>query len=101
MDTAVEKVLAEICQLAKPDTVILYNEKRGLDGAVSSFKLCVVTGEANPRSLEEQIYLQVDCPVAFDVLVYGRDDWERLSAEPGSFAARVAGSGRVLYEQAG
>ena len=115
MDKTVKKVCADIRALAEPEKIILYNEKQGMGGDVSSFKLCVIVGaeepqradprdpdrrDSDPRSLEERIYMQVECPVTFDVLVYSRADWERLLSEPDSFARRIAGMGRVLYEQA-
>lgn len=120
MDKTVEKVCADIRALAEPEKIILYNEKQGMGGGVSSFKLCVIVDaeeprradprdqvpkdsdprDSDPRSLEERIYMQVECPVTFDVLVYSRADWERLLSEPDSFARRIAGMGRVLYEQA-
>lgn len=115
MDQRVEKACADIRALTQPEKIILYNEKQGMDGGVSSFKLCVVVDaaeprnadprnadprNADPRSLEEKIYMLVECPVTFDVLVYSRADWERLLSEPDSFARRIAGTGRVLYEQA-
>lgn len=94
-----EKVCAEIKAMTRPDKIILYNEKTGMGGSVSAFKLCVVVEAEDPRRLEEQIYMQVDSPVSFDVLVYSREDWDRLLGEPGSFAQRIDRTGRLLYGQ--
>lgn len=101
MEKWVQKVCSQIITLVKPEKIILFSEKQGMGGGVSSFKLCVIVNAEEPRRLEETIYMEVECGVTFDVLVYSAADWQRLLKEPGSFAGRIAGSGRVLYEQKG
>ncbi len=100
MEEQIQRVCGQIVSLVEPEKVILFNEKKGVGGQVSGFKLCVIVDDREPRRLEETIYMQVECGVTFDVLVYDKADWQRLLDEPGSFAGRIAGSGRVLYEQA-
>lgn len=99
MNEWIARVCAEIEALTQPVKIILYNEKKGMGGSVSAFKLCVVVEDDDSRRLEEQIYMQVDSPVIFDVLVYSRADWDRLLGEPGSFAQRIDRTGRILYDQ--
>ena len=85
-----------IVGLIQPEAVILFSQKAGLDGKISSFKLCVVAN-GNPAEVEGKIYLSVDCPLPFDVLVYSPEDWERLRADDVSFAGRIYRTGRWLY----
>ena len=89
-----------IVELIRPQAVILFSQKVGLDGKVSSFKLCVIaTGD--PAEVEGKIYLSVDCPLSFDVLVYSPEDWDRLRKDAFSFACRIYKTGRWIYGTAG
>ncbi|MCI8554377.1 MAG: hypothetical protein HFJ80_05470 [Clostridiales bacterium] len=88
-----------VAACAHPDRIFLFNEKRGLDGRLSSVKLCVVAPCASPRELERSLYLQIESSLPFDVLCYRPEDWERLCADGDSFAARICRSGRLLYEK--
>ncbi|MCI9413592.1 MAG: hypothetical protein HFJ79_00240 [Clostridiales bacterium] len=84
---------------AHPDTIILFSQKRGLDGRLSSVKLCVVADCESPRRLERELYLQVESDLPYDVLCYRPSEWECLCRDGDSFAARIRRSGRVLYEK--
>lgn len=95
----VNRLCEAIAALAQPQCIILFNQKRTLDGALSSFKLCVVAN-GNPAELEGKIYLSTDCPLHFDVLVYSVEDFARFSADQESFAYRILTKGSVIYGQA-
>ena len=93
----IAETVAAIVALANPRTILLFNQKVALDGSTSSFKLCVVAAAPDMRTLEREIYLQVDCAIPFDVVLYRPEQWDALLSEEDSFACRVAHSGRVLY----
>lgn len=97
---AIQTLCDRIVDLIQPEAVILFSRKTGLDGKISSFKLCVVT-KGNPAEVEGKIYLSVDCPLPFDVLVYSPEDWARLRQDGASFASRICKTGCWIYGAAG
>ncbi|WP_059005171.1 hypothetical protein [Bittarella massiliensis (ex Durand et al. 2017)] len=92
------QVCAEVRRLARPEKVILFNRKLTLSGKTASFKLVVVADTADKRRLEKELYLAIDSPVPFDVVLYTPGEWAQLAGERGSFAAKVRRIGKVLYE---
>ena len=43
------------------------------------------------------LYTSIDSDLPYDVLVYTREEWDRLAEDSASFAARIRRTGRVLY----
>lgn len=87
----------DIVRLAAPDSIRLFNQKTSPDGALMSVKLCVVIGGGDTDEVERRLYMELDCAIPFDVLVYSRESWNRRIKEPGSFASRIQKTGSVLY----
>ena len=87
-----------IIRLAAPERILLFSQKTAPDGAVSSVKLCVVVNAGGTEEIERQLYMELDCPIPFDILVYSQADWDQRTKEPGSFASRIQKTGSVLYE---
>lgn len=65
---------------------------------MTSFKLCIISPVDNKREIERSVYLQADCEIPFDLLVYTHEEWERLAGEPDSFAWKLDRTGLVIYE---
>lgn len=95
-DILIQNVVNEIVQLFSPKRIYLFSQKINIQGSVTSFKLVIVSEHAD--SLEHDIYLQVDSPIPFDVVVYTPEEWESLSQTEHSFASRVKKNGEILYE---
>lgn len=95
----IRRLCDTIVRLIQPEVIILFGRKLTLSGEISSFKLCIVAS-GNAGEIEGKLYLETDCPVHFDVLVYSPEDWKRLGADSGSFAHRILSGGSVLYEKA-
>ena len=98
-DTQLAALTEEIVRCLHPRRILLFSRKQGLDGGLSSVKLCVVADGESSRRMEHDIYLQVESALPFDVLCYRTEDWERLSRAEGSFAERIRRTGRLLYEK--
>lgn len=81
-----------------PDKIILFSQKKDLSGNVTSFKLCIVSPTDNKEEIERSVYLDADCEIPFDLLVYTRSEWEQLIGELGSFAWKLNRTGLVIYE---
>jgi hypothetical protein len=92
-----ERLRDDIIRLAAPESIRLFNQKTAPDGSLSSVKLCVVIPGGDPQETERRLYMDLDCDIPFDVLVYSREGWDRRTKEPGSFASRIQKTGSVLY----
>ncbi|MDR0918668.1 MAG: hypothetical protein LBM93_05390 [Oscillospiraceae bacterium] len=90
-------VVEEILNNADVKKIILISKKIDVQGGLQSFKLCVVVETDNVSQTEEQLYMQIDCDINFDLILYNTADWERLSKEHGAFAWKIKQTGAVLY----
>ena len=98
MGEQVLQVCREVRRLARPEKVILFTRKLTLTGQTASFKLVVVAATDDKRQLEKELYLAIDSPVPFDLVLYTPAEWAQSAGERGTFAARVREMGQVLYE---
>ncbi len=96
IDIAVRDILT-VCQ---PERVILYSEKRTMaTRELKSLSLCVVTPDGTDcRELRTKLHLAIELDVPVDLNVYTVGEWEKLSGNPGSYAAWIALKGQVVYE---
>lgn len=88
----------EIVRLLTPERIILFNRKQNEQGGLTAVKLCVIIPSGDAREAERRLYMALDAEMPFDILVYTREEWERLLATPLSFAGRIRQTGSVLYE---
>lgn len=93
----IDKISTYISQTLHPQKIILFSQKKDLNGEVKSFKLCIVAAVENRYAAERDIYLGVDCDIPFDLLIYLPEEWEKKRQQEGSFAQRIDRMGRVLY----
>lgn len=94
---AVRHVVEEIAGRYRPQRIYLYNQRYSAAGATTAFKLCVVAEFPDIAAAEREIYLEIDCEVPFDVLLYTPAEWEELCAKPSSFARKIQATGKVVY----
>ena len=85
-----EQMCHQLVASFHPQKIILSNKKVSTDGALSSFKLCVI-------ATEQKIYLALDFDLPYDILVYTPAEWDKYSTDPDSFASHVNQKGMVLY----
>jgi hypothetical protein len=88
----------EIIRLCDPRKILLFSEKQNPCGELSSVKFCVIIASGDPHKVEHHLYVEVDSPVPYDVLVYTTEEWEKLLNIKMSFASHIQRTGRVLYE---
>ena len=86
-------VCRQIVDLIHPEELIVFNVKTSGD-IVTAFKVCAVCGDTDPQNAEHAVYLNVDCDVPFDVLVYTRQQWAQQLQNPYSFAEKIHKTGR-------
>ena len=96
--SAVEDVSEKILEMFAPNAIYLYNQRVGSRGHTSGFKLCVILSTQEKDIVERDIYLNIDCEVPFDVLIYTPEEWDALQLNEGSFARKIKETGLILYE---
>ncbi len=96
----VEQLTEEIVRLCAPEKIYLFHIKVNLENEVTSFKLCIVAHTEEKKELERRIYLQLDCALPFDFVLYTPEEWEVFLNTPHSFAGEVQGKGVLIYDKA-
>lgn len=92
--TSICKEIAERFDIYK---IFLYNERHDFQGNISSFKICVISNTEDEDKIEKEIYLDFDLPIPFDVLVYSKNNWNKISSIKNSFANSIKNKGHILY----
>ncbi|MDE5648765.1 MAG: hypothetical protein K2F60_05335 [Oscillospiraceae bacterium] len=79
--------------------VYLISNKIDTNGVLTSFKLAIIVDNSveNNSELECRLYLNIDCELPFDLVIYREDEFEKLKCEIGTFAWKISNSGMVLY----
>lgn len=94
----IAKLAEDIAKICEPVKIILFSSKLNVSGELQSFKLCIVVNDVESvAELEGNLYLNTDCPVPFDILIYNLSEWEELIGDEVSFASRVNSMGVVIY----
>lgn len=91
-------VSERIIEMLHPQRIYLFGNKRGERGKTTGFKLCVIVEHEDRAATERDVYVNVECNVPFDVLLYSPQEWAELCAKKGSFAQKVAETGVLVYE---
>lgn len=86
-----------IVKMLDPTKIYLYNQRLDNKGHTASFKLCVILQTDDKHAAEQDIYLNIDCDVPFDVLLYTPEEWEEHTHVPSAFASKIKQMGAVLY----
>ncbi len=91
-------VLEGVCRCCTPRYIILYGEKVTAEShALKSADFCIVLDEFNKTWLLNQLYLNIETDIPVQFLLYTTEEWERLTANPFSYASRIRTKGTVLY----
>ncbi|MCL2084486.1 MAG: hypothetical protein FWH06_04415, partial [Oscillospiraceae bacterium] len=61
--------------------------------------LCVVADADDKESVEHMIYLDAECDISYNLLLYTPDEWAELTLDPQSYASRIVQKGTVVYER--
>lgn len=96
----VKRLIEEIQELCSPEKIYLYNAKFDLHQQMTSFKICLVVDTKDKAALERRIYLELDCDLPYDFVLYTPEEWEACMQNPYSFAVTIREKGVLLYDQA-
>lgn len=94
----IKAVADRVVELCSPAEIYLATHKYNLRQELTAFKLLIVVNDVKKVSdVEEKIYMETDCEIPFDVIVYNKTVWEKLIDDYGTFAHKVYESGDKLY----
>lgn len=88
-----------IASLCSPEQIYLFHVKVNLKNQVTSFKLCVIADTADKTKLEREIYLNLDCELPYDLVLYTPEEWGSFVKKPHSFASEINGKGVLIYDK--
>lgn len=98
----VEAVIQRIVDVSRPEKIILFGSyARGTQGRNSDLDVLVVAGDALVNSRQESVRIRRalrDIPIAVDVLVISRGQWEQVKDTPGLVYREALRRGKVVYE---
>lgn len=79
--------------------IFLISYKVNNEGELTSFKLALILDDntQNLPELECRLYLEVDCDLPFDLVIYKESEFEKLKVEIGTFAWKIENSGAEIY----
>jgi hypothetical protein len=95
--TQLVKSISEHCP--ELQRVYLISNKINTVGELTSFKLALIVNNRIQSSseLECRLYLNIDCELPFDLVIYREDEFKSLREQIGTFAWKINNSGTVLY----
>lgn len=94
-------VLKGVQRCCKPRCVILYGEKvTAGERNLKSADFCIILDDPNRYALLRDLYLKVQADIPVQFLVYSTEEWERLTADPNSYASAILRKGTILYGKA-
>lgn len=94
-------MIEDIRRVCPAKLIYLISQKIDISGELLSFKLCVVAEDSigSVSETEQRLYMQIDCGISYDLILYTVSEWERLKGDIGSFAWKINETGRLLYER--
>lgn len=99
-NTIISSLTKKLIELAEPQKIYIVSRKTNNSGKLSSIKLALIVGEVESiGELESNIYMEVDCPVPYNLVLYRRGKWNELIEDEQSFAHSIDESGVLVYEQ--
>ncbi len=94
----IKKTAEEIKAICSPLYIILVSRKLNFDGELAGFKLLIVVDDSCDTSeLECRLYMEIDCDIPYDIVLYKRAEWEKFSNETGTFAWKTHTTGVYIY----
>lgn len=89
----------EIVSICSPLNIILVSNKFNTGGELVSFKFVVVVEDSTESTsdLECRLYMQIDCDIPYDIVLYKHSEWDRFKNEIGTFAWKIYNTGAYVY----
>ena len=86
--------------MVSPDMIILFGSKQNISGdSLKERSFCVIRQDGEKKETEKKRYLNLKSDIAFNIVVYKKDDWDRLSCDKTSYAGAIISKGVIVYEK--
>lgn len=100
MNEEIKRICDEIVRLCAPIQVVLYGSKTdGVTGDLREVSLCVVIDGDDTEGVERALYMGIDSFLAYNLILYTRQQWNELTADEQSYACKIMRKGTVIYGQ--
>lgn len=95
----INRTAEEIKSICSPLNIILVSNKVNTEGELVSFKLVVVVDDSveSTSELECRLYMQIDCDIPYDIVLYKVSEWDRFKNDIGTFAWKIYNTGAYIY----
>lgn len=94
----ITRTAEEIKNICDPVSILLVSNKVNTDGELASFKLLVVVQNSEDiNELECRLYMEIDCDIPFDLVLYRESEWEKFRNDIGTFAWKIHNTGAYIY----
>lgn len=97
MNDKINSLCQSIVKICSPSRIVLYGCKTEVGSSeVREVSLLIVVKE-RAKELERELYRNLECDFAFNLLLYNEDDYTSLISDPTSYASCITRKGTVLY----
>ncbi len=81
------------------ETIYLVSVKVDTLGELTSFKLGLIVDDTVKSTSEfiAKLYIDIDCELPYDIIVYTQSEFDSLKDDNGTFANKIISKGTVLY----
>lgn len=91
------QLLKKSCEKIKK--IFMISFKVNNESELTSFKLALILDDNadDLPELECRLYLEIDCEIPFDLVIYRESEFDKLKKEIGTFAWKIENSGAEIY----
>ena len=95
----INKTAESIKEICSPQSIILVRNKVNTEGDLVSFKFVVVVDDEveSTAVLECRLYMQIDCEIPYDIVLYKMSEWNKFKNDIGTFAWKIYNTGAYIY----
>ncbi|WP_049765166.1 nucleotidyltransferase domain-containing protein [Alkaliphilus metalliredigens] len=95
---ALRSIRKQLVKKYDPDKIILFGSlAKGVIHKDSDLDLCVIIKTNHKRSLLQDMYVNIESDISFDIVLYTKEEWEENIKDPTSFAYKILDEGEFLY----
>lgn len=88
----------QLVEKYEPDKIFLFGSlAKGVIHKSSDIDLCVVIETSDKRILLNDMYVNIESDISFDIILYTKKEWEKNISDFTSFAYKILKEGELIY----